>query len=180
MIPRNDRTLHRARAARAAPRARRCRGSTATGIYWAHERLRPRLHAGSRSSALPAKKAGAGQPRPRASRTPSCARRSPRRSEIGCKRILLSNTYYPALAADNVDLVTDPIAKVTGDAVVTADGVERPVDVIVVATGFYTTELPIAEHIIGRDGRTLADAVAPTAGWRRTRARPSTASPTCS
>ena len=37
------------------------------------------------------------------------------------------------------------------------DGVERPIDVLVVATGFYTTELPIAEHITGRDGRTLAD-----------------------
>ena len=60
--------------------------------------------------------------------------------------MLRSNTYYPALAADNTELVTDPIAKVTGDAIVTADGVERPVDVLVVATGFYTTELPIAEH----------------------------------
>jgi hypothetical protein len=42
-------------------------------------------------------------------------------------------------------------------AIVTADGVERPIDVLVVATGFYTTDLPIAEHITGRDGRTLAD-----------------------
>ena len=46
--------------------------------------------------------------------------------EFGCKRVLRSNTYYPALAADNTELVTDPIAKVTGDAIVTADGVERP------------------------------------------------------
>ena len=77
--------------------------------------------------------------------------------EIGCKRILISNTYYPALAADNVDLVTDRITKVTGDAVVTADGVERPIDVLIVATGFHTTEQPIAEHIRGRGGRTLAE-----------------------
>jgi cyclohexanone monooxygenase len=75
----------------------------------------------------------------------------------GCKRILISNAWYPALAADNVDLVTDPITKVTGDAVVTADGVERPIDVLVVATGFYVTEPPIAQHVTGRDGRTLAD-----------------------
>lgn len=75
----------------------------------------------------------------------------------GCKRILISNAWYPALAADNVDLVTEPIAKVTGDAVVTADGEERPIDVLVVATGFYVTEPPIAQHITGRDGRTLAD-----------------------
>ncbi len=75
----------------------------------------------------------------------------------GCKRILISNAWYPAIAADNVDLVTDPITKVTGDAVVTADGVERPIDVLVVATGFYVTEPPIAKHVTGRDGRTLAD-----------------------
>lgn len=75
----------------------------------------------------------------------------------GCKRILISNAWYPALAQDNVDLVTDPIAKVTADAVVTADGTERPIDVLVVATGFYVTEPPIAQHVAGRDGRTLAD-----------------------
>lgn len=75
----------------------------------------------------------------------------------GCKRILISNKWYPALDADEVDLVTDPIAKITGDAVVTADGVERPIDVLVVATGFYVTEPPIAQHITGREGRTLAD-----------------------
>ena len=82
--------------------------------------------------------------------------------DFGCKRVLRSNTYYPALAADNTELVTDPIAKVTGNAIVTADGVEREIDVLVVATGFYTTELPITEHVTGRTGRTLADR------WRET------------
>ena len=76
--------------------------------------------------------------------------------------MLRSNTYYPALAADNTELVTDPIARVTETGLVTADGVERPVDVLVVATGFYTTELPIAEQITGAGGRTLADV------WRET------------
>ena len=100
--------------------------------------------------------------------------------ELGCKRVLRSNTYYPALAADNAELVTDPIAKVTGDAIVTADGVERPIDVLVVATGFYTTELPDrrAHHRPRR--RDPGRQVARRAGWRRTRARPSPASPTCS
>ncbi len=56
-----------------------------------------------------------------------------------------------------MDLVTDPITKITGTAVVTADGVEREVDAIVVATGFYTTEQPIADHITGAEGRTLAE-----------------------
>ena len=81
---------------------------------------------------------------------------------LGCKRVLRSNDYYPALDADNTELVTDPIAKVTGNAIVTEDGVEREIDVLVVATGFYTTELPITEHITGRTGRTLADR------WRET------------
>ena len=75
----------------------------------------------------------------------------------GCKRILISNAYYPALAADNVELVTDGIAKITGNAIVTKDGAERPIDVLVVATGFHVTDPPIAEHVTGRDGRRLAD-----------------------
>ncbi len=77
---------------------------------------------------------------------------------MGCKRILLSNHYYPALGRDNVDVVTDRIAKITGDAVVTRDGVERPVDVLVVATGFHAAEQPIAHQVTGPDGRTLAEA----------------------
>ncbi len=90
-------------------------------------------------------------------RDPELRRRLTPDFDIGCKRMLISNTYYPAVASPEVELVTDPIAKVTGDAVVTADGTERPVDVLVVATGFHTTELPIAERIRGRDGRTLAE-----------------------
>jgi cation diffusion facilitator CzcD-associated flavoprotein CzcO len=75
---------------------------------------------------------------------------------IGCKRILISNDYYPALAAPNAELVTSPIAEVRAHSIVTADGVERPTDVLVLATGFHVTDLPIAEKICGRDGRTLA------------------------
>ncbi|MDP9823359.1 flavin-containing monooxygenase [Nocardioides massiliensis] len=76
---------------------------------------------------------------------------------IGCKRILISNTYYPALVQDHVDLVTDPISKVTPTGIVTADGTEREVDVLVVATGFHTTDMPIAHQVVGRAGRTLAE-----------------------
>ncbi|QYJ03984.1 NAD(P)/FAD-dependent oxidoreductase [Nocardioides panacisoli] len=76
--------------------------------------------------------------------------------QLGCKRVLISNAYYPALDADNTELVTDPISKVTPTGIVTADGTEREIDVLVVATGFHTTDMPIAEHITGRSGRTLA------------------------
>ncbi|MDQ2837446.1 MAG: NAD(P)/FAD-dependent oxidoreductase [Actinomycetota bacterium] len=77
---------------------------------------------------------------------------------LGCKRVLISNDWYPALARDDVDLVTDPIVRVTERGIVTADGTEREVDVLVVATGFLTTELPIAGQIKGKTGQTLSDA----------------------
>ena len=75
-----------------------------------------------------------------------------------CKRMLISNDYYPAMAAANVEVVTDPIARITPSGVVTADGVERPVDVVVVATGFHATDPPIRHLVRGRGGRTLAEA----------------------
>jgi cation diffusion facilitator CzcD-associated flavoprotein CzcO len=76
---------------------------------------------------------------------------------IGCKRILISNDYFPAVAAPNAELVTAGIAEVRPGSIVTEDGVERPTDTIVLATGFHVTDLPIAEKICGRDGRSLAD-----------------------
>ena len=76
---------------------------------------------------------------------------------IGCKRILRSNDWYPALARTNVDLVTDGISKITGSGVVSSDGTEREVDVIVVATGFHVTDSPVFDAIVGADGRSLAD-----------------------
>jgi cation diffusion facilitator CzcD-associated flavoprotein CzcO len=76
---------------------------------------------------------------------------------LGCKRVLLSNDYYPALSLPHVDLVTDPIREVTGHAVVTGDGTEHPVDTIILGTGFSVTEPPIARHVYGADGRSLAE-----------------------
>jgi cyclohexanone monooxygenase len=76
---------------------------------------------------------------------------------IGCKRILISNTWYPTLARDDVDLVTDRISRITPHGIVTADGQEREVDVIIVATGFHTTDLPITQRVAGRGGRRLSE-----------------------
>jgi cation diffusion facilitator CzcD-associated flavoprotein CzcO len=81
---------------------------------------------------------------------------------VGCKRILSSNDYYPAVQRPNVEIVTDPIAELRAHSVVTADGVERPIDAIIYGTGFQVTTQPIAERITGRDGRTLAAAWAPS------------------
>ncbi|HEX6499296.1 MAG TPA: NAD(P)/FAD-dependent oxidoreductase [Micromonosporaceae bacterium] len=76
---------------------------------------------------------------------------------MGCKRILVSNDYLPALTRDNVHVVTDPIAEVRRHSIVTADGTEREADAIVFGTGFHVTDLPIAERLRGRDGRSLAE-----------------------
>ncbi len=59
---------------------------------------------------------------------------------IGCKRILGSNDYYPALAAPNTTVISDRIEKVTADSIITSDGVEHLVDVIIYATGFHVTD----------------------------------------
>ena len=84
------------------------------------------------------------------------ARLTPRYS-VGCKRILISNDYYPALQKPNVELVTDDIEEVRGYSIVTTGGDERQVDVIILATGFRVTEMPFAGRVIGREGRCLAD-----------------------
>ena len=77
--------------------------------------------------------------------------------EIGCKRILPSNRWYPALGQPNVDLVTDAIAAVRPEGLVTASGDLRPADIIIFATGFYVTDIPLAKIVRGRGGRLLAD-----------------------
>ncbi|MFJ5266255.1 flavin-containing monooxygenase [Streptomyces sp. NPDC088387] len=77
---------------------------------------------------------------------------------IGCKRILLSSEYYPALARRNVDVVASGLSEVRGSTVVAADGTETEVDAIVFGTGFHVTDVPIAERVIGADGRSLAEA----------------------
>ncbi|MEM7140661.1 MAG: NAD(P)/FAD-dependent oxidoreductase [Actinomycetota bacterium] len=75
----------------------------------------------------------------------------------GCKRPLLSNDYLPTFNRQNVELVTEPITRVTADGVVTADGQERPVDAIVLATGFETTKYVSAIDVTGRDGTRLGE-----------------------
>ncbi|MFD4291973.1 flavin-containing monooxygenase [Rhodococcus sp. NPDC058505] len=76
---------------------------------------------------------------------------------IGCKRMLISNNYYPALARPTTELVTDGIAEVTATGVVDSTGRRRDVDAIVVATGFHVTDSPTFAGIFGRDGRSLAE-----------------------
>jgi cation diffusion facilitator CzcD-associated flavoprotein CzcO len=76
---------------------------------------------------------------------------------IGCKRILISNDYLPALTRPNVELIDSGITRLGVDWVQAADGTRREVDVVIFGTGFRVTEAPMATWIHGRDGRTLAE-----------------------
>ncbi|MDQ4143706.1 MAG: NAD(P)/FAD-dependent oxidoreductase [Actinomycetota bacterium] len=80
---------------------------------------------------------------------------------LGCKRILLSDHYYPALDADNCELVTERIVAFNESGVLTTDETQHEVDAIVLATGFRVTDNPVMEGLVGRGGVSLADA------WRR-------------
>jgi cation diffusion facilitator CzcD-associated flavoprotein CzcO len=76
----------------------------------------------------------------------------------GCKRPLLSNDYYPAFNRLNLELVTDPIERVTPTGIVTRDGRERRLDTLILATGFATTQFLSAIDVTGRGGLAIADA----------------------
>ena len=81
---------------------------------------------------------------------------------IGCKRVLVSNDYYPALVQPNVSVVTTGITEVRPHSVVDGNGDEHEVDVIVYGTGFHVMDIPVAHRLTGRDGRTLAEEWAKT------------------
>ena len=75
---------------------------------------------------------------------------------IGCKRVLLSNNYYPALCRENVTLETSGIARVERDTIVMSDGRRVPADVILLGTGFNVTDRTSDPfEVFGRGGRSL-------------------------
>ena len=88
---------------------------------------------------------------------PDLRRRLTPTFQFGCKRIVFSSLWYPALQQPNVDLVTSGIREVREHSIVDRDGAEHEIDTLVLATGFTPAELPIAERIHGRDGRSLAE-----------------------
>ena len=78
--------------------------------------------------------------------------------ELGCKRVLFSNDWYPALARDHVELVDHPVVAVEPDGVRTEDGQLRRADVIIWGTGFAATDFLRGIEVVGPEGRRLADA----------------------
>ena len=71
----------------------------------------------------------------------------------GCKRLLLSDDFYPSLTRPNVEVVDSPVASFTAHEVVGQDGIARPVDVVIMGTGFEAAEPPYAGHIVGQGRR---------------------------
>ncbi|HVL94559.1 MAG TPA: NAD(P)/FAD-dependent oxidoreductase [Solirubrobacteraceae bacterium] len=88
---------------------------------------------------------------------PELRRKVTPRDEIGCKRIMLTDEWYPTLTQPNVDVVTDRIDAVRPGGIRTVDGVERPADVLVLATGFKAHAFVAPMEIAGAGGRTLSE-----------------------
>ena len=77
--------------------------------------------------------------------------------EVGCKRVMLTDDWYPTLTQPNVSLIADRIDAVTATGIRTANGRKRPADAIVLATGFKTHEFVAPMEITGAGGQTLAE-----------------------
>lgn len=92
----------------------------------------------------------------RAVREPAVRARLTPDFDIGCKRILQSNSWYPALAQPNVTVTTD-VKEIRGSTLIAGDGSTHEADVIIFGTGFRVAEPPIATRITGQSGRSLAD-----------------------
>jgi cation diffusion facilitator CzcD-associated flavoprotein CzcO len=75
--------------------------------------------------------------------------------DLGCKRVLLSNDWYPALQQPNVKVITNRIREVTSNSIVTHDGDEYPVDIIIWSTGFQVQKFSLP--VYGINGQALAE-----------------------
>ncbi len=153
LLPRTDRPLKRWNNAlyRYVPGAQR---AVRLGLYWGRELfaipvLWPKFTERLETVASAHMKRAIKDPVLREKLTPDY--------KIGCKRMLLSNTYYPALAKENVHLETADIDRIDGNAIITSDGVRHEADVIILGTGFHVTDSPVSHKVTGRKGQTLAD-----------------------
>ncbi|MEV6716680.1 NAD(P)/FAD-dependent oxidoreductase [Lentzea sp. NPDC051208] len=126
------------------------------GVWLAGEALTGLLNAGRLSRALVAAVAAAHRrvqvrdPALRAALRPA--------TQPGCKRVLFSNDWYPALTRPDVGVVTEPITEVTENGLRTGDGREHPADVLIWGTGFTVAGFGLPLRITGRRGQDLAGA----------------------
>jgi len=129
-------------------------------IYWARELMF--LGFKGRSRVMQVAEVGARKHLAEQVRDPALRARLEPDYAIGCKRILLSNDYYPALTQPNVELVTAGIAEVRAHSVVDVEGNERPVDAIVLGTGFHVTDMPAMRQLFGIGGQSLEESFGAT------------------
>ena len=153
IMPHPDRTL-KSWAHRLYARVPAAQKAVRDLIYWSREGFIPffvneKLAGVPRRIAMEHLKKQVADPALRARLTPNY--------QVGCKRILISNEYYPALQQPNVDLVTAGVKEVREHSIVGTDGTEREVDTIIFGTGFHVTDSPFAERFKGRGGRLMAE-----------------------
>jgi cation diffusion facilitator CzcD-associated flavoprotein CzcO len=153
IVPSRDRAVSRAEQAvyRAFPPAQL---AMRAGIYWARELfvigfMHPRAESPGERMARRHLDSQVLDPELRAKLTPNY--------RMGCKRVLISDDYYPALQQPNVELVTEGIREITAEGILTADGRLHELDTIILGTGFHVTDMPVGNWVRGADGRTLAD-----------------------
>ncbi|MEU0545357.1 NAD(P)-binding domain-containing protein [Nocardia sp. NPDC005978] len=151
LLPKLDRPITAAErtAYRAIPGLR---GMARAGVYFGHEALvgaflRPRYMPMVRAVARAHLRRQIGDPVLRERLTPDY--------EIGCKRMVIDNRYYPALTRENVTVVTAPITGITETGVRTGDGVDHPADIIVYGTGFQVADKFHGRNLTGAGGRTV-------------------------
>lgn len=77
--------------------------------------------------------------------------------EFGCKRVIVSDDWYPTLTRADVDLVTSGIERIVNDGIITVDGRHHQLDTIVLGTGFRTWEIVSPLKVFGKDGNELTD-----------------------
>ncbi len=159
IIPHSDRATTRAerRIYRALPVTQR---AVRAGIYWGREATVVMFAKRPRLGRIVERAAGLHLRRQIPDR--SLRERLKPSFRLGCKRVLISNTFYPALARENVELITEKIAAIDGRAIVMADGSRREVDTIILGTGFHVTDPPTAWLVRGRGGKTLAQIAGPS------------------
>jgi len=123
-------------------------------LYWLHEMNRLAFNRDS----LAAKLASKGAARHLRKQIPDKKLRSALRPDypLGCKRVLISNDYYPTLMRPNVELVTAPIERVSATGIATGDGQTHALDAIICATGFDAMRMLSSIHIEGISGNILA------------------------
>jgi cation diffusion facilitator CzcD-associated flavoprotein CzcO len=156
IMPKNDRAIpERAKARyRTLPFARRLERAR---LFWLHE-VRALLGFTKVSKLTGQAEALARRHLAKAVRDKDLRAKLTPNYRLGCKRVLISDDYYPALQRANVSLETDAIARITGSGVTTEDGRSHALDVIVYATGFDVTATFARMNLVGRDGLRLTEA----------------------